>query len=32
VRELAGSTHSPPMNSRWCSRMCALLDLCRRPE
>src|SRR5918994_5459639 len=27
VPELAGSTHSPPMNSRLCSRMCALLDL-----
>jgi hypothetical protein len=25
----AGSTHSPPMNSRWCSRMDALLDPCR---
>src|SRR6266571_1849883 len=24
----AGSTHSPPMNSRWCSRMDALLDPC----
>src|SRR5437660_1226468 len=24
----AGSTQSPPMNSRWCSRMDALLDPC----
>src|SRR5215216_13644 len=24
----AGSTHSPPMNSRWCSRMDVLLDPC----